>query len=101
MAITLPLAFTRTGNLQSVIAQFLTLLTTQANALNVENSGASAAVAATTLVVNHGLASAPSVVTATPSINTGVWWVTAIGATTFTLNWITSGSPTWYWIARI
>src|SRR6266404_1292620 len=101
MAITLPLAFSRTGSLQSAIAQLLALLTTQANALNAENSGASAASSATTLIVNHGLASAPSAVVATPSLNTGAWWVTAIGGTSFTLNWVTSGSPTWYWIARI
>ena len=101
MPITLPLVFSRTGSLQSAIAQLLALLTTQATALNTENSGASAASSTTTLVVNHGLASAPSVIVATPSLNTGVWWITAIGGTSFTLNWITSGSPTWYWKAKV
>lgn len=99
--ITLPLAFSRTGNLQSAIAQLLALLTTQAGALNGEASGALAASSTTSLVVTHGLASTPSLVVATPSINTGVFWITAIGSASFTINWVTSGSPTWYWIARI
>lgn len=99
--ITLPLVFSRTGNLQSAIAQFLALLTTQAGALNGQASGFLAASSTTTLVVAHGLASTPSVVTATPNINTGAWWITAIGGASFTINWVTSGSPTWYWIARI
>ena len=100
-SITLPLAYSRTGNLNQVVNQLLALLTTQATALNGIASGASPAVTTTTLVVTHGLASTPSVVVANPSINAGLWWITAIGATTFTINWITLGSPTWYWIARI
>ena len=85
------MGYTRTGNLQSAVQQLLAL----------EAHGANAAVAATSLVVTHGLTSTPTAVTATPSLNTGAWWVTAIGATTFTINWVTSSSPTWYWSARI
>src|SRR5271169_4988361 len=99
--ITLPLAYSRTGDLNLVVAQLLALLTTQATALNGQTSGAAPAVTTTSLAVTHGLASTPSVVVANPSITTGAWWITAIGATTFTINWITLGSPTWYWIARI
>ena len=65
------------------------------------NKGASAAAAATTLVVNHGCFAAPSKITATPSLNTGVFWVNTITATQFTLNWVTNSSPTWYWDAEI
>jgi hypothetical protein len=101
MAIITPLPFTRTGSLQSAILQILALLTTQAGVLNSTNAGASAAVTANTLVVNHGLASTPSVVVATPNINTGAFWITAIGSTSFTLNWVVLGSPTWYWTAKV
>ena len=61
--------------------------------------GASSAASATSLVVAHGLSGTPTIVTATPNLNTGNWWITAIGATNFTINWVTSSSPTWYWEA--
>jgi hypothetical protein len=61
------------------------------------------AVAATTVTVTHGLVGTPSVIQATPrgTTGTGAWWVSAIGATTFTINWVTSTTVTWSWDASL
>lgn len=99
--IALPLSYQRTGDMNDVVAQLLSFLTTQANAINGDAQGSSPASLTTSLVVNHGLGVTPTTVVATPSINTGAWWINAVGSTSFTLNWITIGSPTWYWRARI
>lgn len=54
---------------------------------------------ATSLVVDHGLLLTPSTINVTPISNAGTWYLSAIGATSFTINWATAGAFTWLWEA--
>ncbi len=59
----------------------------------------------TTVVVNHGLAETPTVVIVSPTLlsNSSSWWVTAIGATQFTINVDAdpgAGTATFHWYAK-
>jgi len=66
------------------------------------NSGTATTTAATSVVVPHGLATAPTQVQVTPTSNPGgSWWVTAVGPTTFTIMLAVSGTVGFYWAARV
>jgi hypothetical protein len=66
-------------------------------------SGKATFTAATTLVVTHGMAVAPTKVLVTGSdANSATLWVTAIGAVTFQINrGNATGTPDVYWMAQI
>jgi hypothetical protein len=56
---------------------------------------------ATSLVVNHGLLLTPSAINVTPIGSVGAFWLSAVGATSFTINWTTTGTFTWLWDAGV
>ena len=62
---------------------------------------ATAGAGATSLVVNHGLVLQPSVINVTPIGSAGAFFLSAIGATSFTINWATPGAFTWLWEAGV
>jgi hypothetical protein len=66
-----------------------------------ENSGTATISASTSVVVTHGLAGTPNVVTVTPrSTGYGTFAVTARTSTTFTITVTTSGTYTFDWYAE-
>lgn len=63
-----------------------------------------AAAAASPIVVNHGLALAPSRVNATPATNgapAGGCFISGITATQFTITWAGGGLISWFWEAEV
>ncbi len=67
-----------------------------------QNGGLASAGSGTSLVVNHGLSVSPNKVLITPVIaNYGAFYVSSVGATSFTINWANSGSSNWYWKAEL
>lgn len=67
------------------------------------NSGVATFSAATTATVTHGLYGTPLIqqITLTPSANSGVPWVTSIGATTFVINVPASYTGSIAWKANL
>jgi hypothetical protein len=57
--------------------------------------------AGTSIVINHGLFRTPASVLVMGAGHQGNWYLTAVGATTFTVNWTTSTTPTIYWQAEV
>lgn len=88
------------------ITPFALLATTSQARFNAgyvtENSGTAATAAATTVVVNHGLATTPTRVIVTPQGDPGGrWWVSTKTSTQFTINLEVSGTITFDWKAQV
>jgi hypothetical protein len=55
----------------------------------------------TAIPITHGLALPPTNIKYSLSANSGATWVSSIGATTFTVNWVTTGTPQVQWDAEV
>lgn len=55
----------------------------------------------TSITISHGLFRTPTSVVMMGEGHQGNWYLTAVGATTFTVNWTTSTQPIIYWQAEV
>jgi hypothetical protein len=55
----------------------------------------------TSLAISHGLFRTPNNIMITPYGNTGAFYTSLLGSSTFTANWATSSTPTIFWSASV